>query len=475
MGGRVYDDNGSVNDNNVIIKDGATVTGLIYGGYATGGEASKNTVIVDSAVENSNILGGHSGRAAKVNENTVIVRGDSKVEGNITGGGGHAGHFSKEAHNNKVSIEDNATIIGVIKGGESKVDGYTANGNQISIGKDANISQVSEIIGGTSAQGTSNKNNIIIGGSVTGGEGKIGSENNNIKVAGNIGGTVIGGKTDSGSAGNNIINIDGNTQGNIIGGQTNDPNGQTGGNQITANGNVDGNIYGGYNEATQKVQGSNNTITLSGDLTKVTGNIQVGDTTSNGGSGNTLNINTKNPVTLEGNTSGAKTISIAVSNIGANQAAITIGQNGSIDVNNTTITAQLNLQPSVQSGDPIQLFKAEGNASTAIQGSVSNIEVTAVKGGAITYKVEIDPNNLGETGKVGETTGIKEETKTISEGLVAGAAVISIASENAASKGIEAATTSTSANMATAGAGTAVVAPFGSSMGGTSKIKMALM
>ncbi|WP_086297111.1 hypothetical protein [Campylobacter devanensis] len=81
--------------------------------------------------------------------------------------------------------------------------------------------QVSEIIGGTSAQGTANKNNIIIGGSVTGNvtgnvtgsEGKIGSENNNIKVAGNVGGTVIGGKTDNGSASNNIISVAGDTQG----------------------------------------------------------------------------------------------------------------------------------------------------------------------------------------------------------------------------------------------------------------------
>ncbi|WP_086226159.1 hypothetical protein [Campylobacter devanensis] len=110
------------------------------------------------------------------------------------------------------------------------------------------------IIGGQSTQGTVNKNDII-----------------------------IGGKTENGSASNNIISVDGNTKGNIIGGQTLDPNGQTSGNQITANGNVDGNIYGGYNQATQKVQGSNNTITLSGDLTKVIGNIQVGDKTSNSG------------------------------------------------------------------------------------------------------------------------------------------------------------------------------------------------
>lgn len=123
--------------------------------------------------------------------------------------------------------------------------------------------QVSEIIGGTSAQGTANKNDIIIGGSV--------------------GGDVIGSKTKNGSASNNIISVDGNTKGNIICGQTLDPNGQTSGNQITANGNVDSNIYGGYNQATQKVQGSNNTITLSGNLTKVTGNIQVGDKTSNSG------------------------------------------------------------------------------------------------------------------------------------------------------------------------------------------------
>lgn len=82
---------------------------------------------------------------------------------------------------------------------------------------------------------------------------KIGSENNNIKVAGNVGGTVIGGKTDSGLASNNKISITGTTKGHIIGDQILDPNGQTSGNQITANGNVDGNIYGGYNESTQKI------------------------------------------------------------------------------------------------------------------------------------------------------------------------------------------------------------------------------
>ncbi|WP_170000623.1 autotransporter outer membrane beta-barrel domain-containing protein, partial [Campylobacter sp. RM9328] len=395
-----------------------------------------------------------------------------------------------------VIIDGTATIIGNITGGESlKADG-TANFNKITIGENVDISQVTQITGATSAQGTANKNDITIGGSVTGnvtggegqtgaennnisvagsvggnvigGDGKTGAENNNINVAGSVGGDVIGGKTDSGSAGNNIINIDGNTQGNIIGGQTNDPNGQTGGNQITANGNVDGNIYGGYNEATQKVQGSNNTITLSGNLTKVTGNIQVGDTTSNGGSGNTLNINTKNPVTLEGKTNGAQNINIAVGNLGAGDAAVTIGPNGSIDVGGTTISAKLNVKDSFNPGDTLKLFQTQGNAK--IEGEANNVDVTAIKGGALTYKIEVDKSDLTKPAEA-KITGITPETKTISEGLVAGAATISVASENAAGKGVESAANSTYVNMATAGAGTAVVAPFGSSMGGSSKIK----
>uniref|UniRef100_UPI00112FD065 beta strand repeat-containing protein n=1 Tax=Campylobacter lanienae TaxID=75658 RepID=UPI00112FD065 len=402
----------------------------------------------------------------------------------------------KEANSNEVIIDGTATIIGNITGGESlKADG-TENFNKITIGENVDISQVTQITGATSAQGTANKNDITIGGSVTGnvtggegqtgaennnisvagsvggnvigGDGKTGAENNNINVAGSVGGDVIGGKTDSGSAGNNIINIDGNTQGNIIGGQTNDPNGQTGGNQITANGNVDGNIYGGYNEATQKVQGSNNTITLSGNLTKVTGNIQVGDTTSNGGSGNTLNINTKNPVTLEGKTNGAQNINIAVGNLGAGDAAVTIGPNGSIDVGGTTISAKLNVKDSFNPGDTLKLFQTQGNAK--IEGEANNVDVTAIKGGALTYKIEVDKSDLTKPAEA-KITGITPETKTISEGLVAGAATISVASENAAGKGVESAAASTYVNMATAGAGTAVVAPFGSSMGGSSKIK----
>ncbi|WP_180379276.1 hypothetical protein, partial [Campylobacter lanienae] len=71
----------------------------------------------------------------------------------------------------------------------------------------------------------------------------------------------------------------------------------------------------------------------------------------NGGSGNTLNINTKNPVTLEGKTNGAQNINIAVGNLGAGDAAVTIGPNGSIDVGGTTISAKLNVKDSFNPGD----------------------------------------------------------------------------------------------------------------------------
>ncbi|WP_141081947.1 hypothetical protein, partial [Campylobacter lanienae] len=467
---------GTANNNDITI--GGNATGNITGGEGQTGASDNNIAI--SGDSTGAIIGGQS-EAGSANKNDITIGGNST--GNITGGDGQTG-----ASDNNIAISGNST--GAIIGGQS--DAGAANKNDIIIGGsvggdviggigntdagDNNItiagSVTGNVTGGKSNTTTASGNDITIGGSVggdvIGGDGKTGAENNNINVAGSVGGDVIGGKTENGSAGNNIINIDGNTNGNIIGGQTNDTNGQTGGNQITANGNVDGNIYGGYNETTQKVQGSNNTITLSGNLNKVTGNIQVGDTTSNGGSGNTLNINTKNPVTLGGKTNGAQNINIAVGNLGAGDAAVTIGPNGSIDVGGTTIKAQLSVKNNFNHGDTLKLFQTQGNAK--IEGEANSVDVTAVKGGAVTYKVEIDKSDLTKPAEA-KITGITPETKTISEGLVAGAATISIASENAAGKGVESAAASTYVNMANAGAGTAVVAPFGSSMGGSSKIK----
>ncbi|WP_141080612.1 autotransporter outer membrane beta-barrel domain-containing protein, partial [Campylobacter lanienae] len=131
-------------------------------------------------------------------------------------------------------------------------------------------------------------------------------------------------------------------------------------------------------------------------------------------------------------------------------------------------SAKLNVKDSFNPGDTLKLFQTQGNAK--IEGEANNVDVTAIKGGALTYKIEVDKSDLTKPAEA-KITGITPETKTISEGLVAGAATISVASENAAGKGVESAVASTYVNMATAGAGTAVVAPFGSSMGGSSKIK----
>ncbi|WP_096027498.1 autotransporter domain-containing protein [Campylobacter lanienae] len=440
-------------NNNILISGDSA--GAVIGGQSAQGTANNNDIIIGGSSVGGNVIGGIGNTDA--GDNNITIAGS--VTGNVTGG------QSAQGTANKNDITIGGSVTGNVTGGEGQTG---AENNNISVAGSVG----GNVTGGKSDTTVASGNDIVIGGNVggnvTGGEGQTGAENNNISVAGSVGGDVIGGKTENGSAGNNIINIDGNTQGDIIGGQTKDPNGQTGGNKITANGNVDGNIYGGYNEATQKVQGSNNTITLSGNLNKVTGNIQVGDTTSNGGSGNTLNINTNNPVTLEGKTNGAQNINIAVGNLGAGDAAVTIGPNGSIDVGGTTISAELKVKDNFNNDDTLKLFQTQGNAK--IEGEANSVDVTAVKGGAVTYKVEIDKSDLTKPAEA-KITGITPETKTISEGLVAGAAAISIASENAAGKGVESAAASTYVNMANAGAGTAVVAPFGSSMGGSSKIK----
>ncbi|WP_141082348.1 hypothetical protein, partial [Campylobacter lanienae] len=85
------------------------------------------------------------------------------VTGNIVGGGSVRNDNTsgpKEANSNEVIIDGTATIIGNITGGESlKADG-TANFNKITIGENVNISQVTQITGATSAQGTANQNEL---------------------------------------------------------------------------------------------------------------------------------------------------------------------------------------------------------------------------------------------------------------------------------------------------------------------------
>ena len=75
--------------------------------------------------------------------------------------------------------------------------------------------QVSEIIGGTSAQGTANKNELNIDGSVsagtsiTGGIGQTDASDNNILISGDIAGAIIGGQSTQGTANKNDIIIGG--------------------------------------------------------------------------------------------------------------------------------------------------------------------------------------------------------------------------------------------------------------------------
>ncbi|WP_086291130.1 hypothetical protein [Campylobacter devanensis] len=75
--------------------------------------------------------------------------------------------------------------------------------------------QVSKIIGGTSAQGTANQNELNIAGSVragtsiTGGIGQTDASDNNILISGDSAGAIIGGQSTQGTANKNDIIIGG--------------------------------------------------------------------------------------------------------------------------------------------------------------------------------------------------------------------------------------------------------------------------
>ena len=116
-GARIYG-GGILKDNNVTVKDGATVTtGHLSGAYSREGTALENNIVIDSATVKGRVYGAFMGfLQTKKNGigNTATIKGDANVTGNVYGAGG----ILVEANKNKVTIEDNATVIGSVTGGK---------------------------------------------------------------------------------------------------------------------------------------------------------------------------------------------------------------------------------------------------------------------------------------------------------------------------------------------------------------------
>ena len=100
-------DKGNSHDNTVIVKESATVSGTVYGGYTDvmGGKATDNTVTVEKTI-NADIIGGKA--AAEASGNTVNVT-NAAVK-SITGG------FGTVTNDNRINLRD-AKVTGMVMGG----------------------------------------------------------------------------------------------------------------------------------------------------------------------------------------------------------------------------------------------------------------------------------------------------------------------------------------------------------------------
>jgi hypothetical protein len=175
------------NGNEVIIKDGSTVRGLVAGSYlyATAdngealGEANDNTVTIDHSTVGGTVYGGYSNSTseeadsgaalAEANENRVTIS-QATVQNVVYGGNGYAYTYGSDgtteayANYNTVAVLDGATVKGDIYGGYA--DGYADAYADAYAGK-SNTEQASYntvIIDSSTVKSDDPSNQIVIAG-----------------------------------------------------------------------------------------------------------------------------------------------------------------------------------------------------------------------------------------------------------------------------------------------------------------------
>ena len=288
MGGVVgaRNNDGTVNNNHVVIKEAATIagsrpgsrdrqlgTGVICGAgsYGTNATITNNTVLISGAKIGSEgltaAIGGgnaHTLGTATVTNNTVTIEEDATVYADLIEGGYAYAESSVTAEKNQVFINSGTVIAMEIIGGHATRHNDTvAKGNNNTVTISGGTVAAETIIGGYAyADGTidASGNNVIISGGTVTAEEIIGGQASRYYYA-----TVA-------TANNNTVTISGSDtklQGEevwIVGGE--------------AHGNEEGGM-----------EASNNTVNI---LTPLTVYALFGGYTEGISQGNTLNIAAKN-------------------------------------------------------------------------------------------------------------------------------------------------------------------------------------
>ena len=290
-----YSLTGDASNNMVTIRDNVTEVGSnIYGAEVWDeGSANDNKVTVSAGAINGDVYGAYGSSDSKANEVT-IQGGTTSVDGKVVGGRNYSGEVSL----NKVTITGGTVSESVI-GGSSTI-GSALNNQVIISGGEVGGSDYS-VIGGqtsgdTSADVVSNNsvtikgNNTVINSKVLGGilweaAGAVIDKNTVTIEGGTVNGDVTGAQGGSSgfsgiTAKENKVNISGGSvNGNINGAIAYEALCDSNTVSITG-GTVTGSVYGGHGDvaasSTSSGDVTNNSVTIEGADTKVTGAIYGG-------------------------------------------------------------------------------------------------------------------------------------------------------------------------------------------------------
>ena len=306
-------------DNNSVDFSGGNVTGMIYGGFGTTG-ASYNTVTLNGGTADAFILGGAASSGDVKNNSVVVESGNygkdiyagytdatGLVDSNILtlNGGKTTATVAGGRSSGDASVSNNQLIMDGSANASVVAGGYI-DGTGDAIGNSITISGTSVVdywaVGGVNRGNGSAKDNVttISGGAnvveAAGGATKFGTAKGNKLVI--KGGTVTlghGGVSEQGSASDNSVEMSGGTvKDQIIGGHSQsgtDPNAvSVSGNQVTfTGGTVENEVVGGAADTAGNV--TRNSVTMSGEGTKVKGSLSGGFSELGDVSDNTVNLN----------------------------------------------------------------------------------------------------------------------------------------------------------------------------------------
>ncbi len=435
-GGRSYM-TGNVYNNTVNINSGASIDGSVAGGFSNAGYAYDNSVSIGGDASVGGVIyGGVTGSGGSATGNSVAISGGT-VGGDIYGGAVSNG--AGGVSNNSVSISG-GTVQGYVNGGGSTGSGDVTDNTVTVIGGEV----LHDILGGVAAgSGSANGNSVsvsggVVYGSVYGGGSALtgtGDENgNSVSISGDsvITGNVVGGSSISGTANNNIVSISGGTvSGGVSGGSTG--SGTASGNMVTiSGGTVSGDVYGGYSGQGDAV---NNTVTVSGSADVSNAWLYGGGGDQNSGadvvSGNTLNFDGFSGYVA--GISNFQTINMYVPS--SVQDGDTVVTAGIADLSGTTVNVNMaSGGDALNEGDSITLIEAQ----RTINGQTANTTAQGMKGSAVMYDF-----GLAQSGDalVATVTNAKAnpQYKSLSEGRLAGLALLSQGADLVADQGIRAA------------------------------------